>query len=261
MNEIEKNIFKNNKNKNMKKKIFILISLLFILFFIGCQEEVVDSVPLETPKVTVKVSLHGTGGEVTPYGNVQLPEGETLKISVLKETGVIATATIDGNNLPLQKSKIDGSYFFRTSQLTANAVVDIEFEKGIKWQLAQHPWNYYSRDSRLAKDGSYFYTSYAKGYAPVDTVGYIYGGTLPNMTWVFEEDTMKVFDVNKKLVGFDPYTISNDNYMVIGKNGMQGKIEVTDSVFKFHMRSPYYESYPDKPVPELDRITIEKFIK
>lgn len=263
MNEIKENLFKNNKNKNhMKSKILMFVSLLFILFFIGCQEEMVDQTPPETPKFTVKVSLHGAGGEISPNGNVQVLKGEDLKISVSKEVGIKATATADGVELPLFNSK--NGYYFKVSSVSSNAVVDVNFEQTLKWQLAKHPWNLFSREYRKIIDNKYLYTSYAKGYTPVDTAGYISGTELKNLQFVFQEDTVKGYDINKNLVCNMKYTFNPEDYSITIGDGIKGKVlKLSDNEFIYSAKSTYYEVMPDGSVranPEKDEMMTEKYI-
>ncbi len=244
----------------MKRSLIFLVSLLFALFFVGCQEDAfVDSVDPATPTYTLKISSHGDGGEVSPSGNVQVAKGDNLAIYVNKQIGVDASATMDGTELPLVKGKT--GYFFRIIDVKANAIVNIEFEKTNKWLLTQHSWDIVSRDVRRVRDGKYFYTVYAPGYTPVDTLGYIPGTGLENLKLTFAEDSVKGYDVSGKMIWDMNYSLDPEtNYLVVG-GGIKGYIiKLDDTNFWWATESKYYNSYPDKPVPEEDRVVIERYI-
>ena len=95
MLNFQKNKYNFKKSTIMKKKLVIFVSLLFILFFYGCQEDMVDPVlpvtPNLTPKITVEIAYSGFGGKVvTPaISSVQVAKGENLSISIDKEIGII----------------------------------------------------------------------------------------------------------------------------------------------------------------------------
>lgn len=234
----------------MKKKIFVLIGLLFILvIFWGCEEGIVDPSPLETPKYTWKISAHGSGGEISPSGNVQVLKGEALKISVSKETGVDVTATLDGKDLPLQRSKVDKSYFFKVNDITANAVVDVNFEKGVRYRLTHNRWELYSRENRLLSTNEYIRTE----YVPKD---------LDYRKYSFDEDSISTYDFSGTRIGRIDYKILNEDSIAIG-NGIKGKIlESTDEYFRYTGIALYYEVLPEvRRIPEKDRLLIFTYKK
>lgn len=226
----------------MKKKAVLLVGLLFILIFMGCKEGVLDPDPIVPTNCTIQVNPNGPG-TVIPSGAITALKGGNLTLTVTKDIGVVSKATMnDGTELPLK----DGKYYV---PVTSNSTVNVEFEKTPKWQLAQHPWVYFSREVRLLSTNEYLYTAYVSK------------GDLKYIKLTFDEDTVKGYDVSGKQVISMEYSIREDS-LILG-DGIKSKIlKITDGELQYSAPSPFYELFPIvRRVPEKDELFIETYNK
>jgi hypothetical protein len=230
------------KLNTMKKKISVLIDLLFILvIFWGCQEDVVEPVAPVASKYIIQVNQNGPGS-VIPSGAITALQGEILSLAVTKDIGVVVKATLNGTELSLK----DGKYYV---PVTSSGTVNVEFEKTPKWQLAQHSWDYFSREVRVLKTDEYLYTA----YAPKD---------MKYEKLIFDEDSIKVYDVSGKQVAANPYKMVNDTTFIEGTDLELKIIEISDEKLVLSSMSRFYEVFPVvKRVPEKDQRFIETYKK